>query len=140
MATNEDVCNAFIHGKKRTGKHIYTDGTIIFSYGSHFPLAFKNNGIVLVNTTKYSSTTQRHQSMLFKVLDRSAHHSDIVECTTKEIQKAIERPDLPLVLYRIPEDASVDKLLQLLKEQCRKKGMKRFPMKKIQEMIISEMI
>ena len=144
--TNEDVCNAFILGKKRTGKHIYTDGKIIYSYGSHHPLGFINNGLVLVNTDGYSSTTRRHKRCLLTVLDasrnrslRSAHHSNIVECTTKEIQKAIERPDLPLVLYRIPEDISIDKLLQIMKEQYRKKG-KKFPMKKINMLLTAEMV
>jgi hypothetical protein len=41
---------------------------VIWSYGSHFAMAIKKPGYILVNEDKYSATTSRHQGALKTVL------------------------------------------------------------------------
>lgn len=63
--TNFDVCVAFVNGSKN-GAHslsmsINHDGSKLFSYGTVIAQKLPNGAIVL-NDTKYSVTTSKHQS------------------------------------------------------------------------------
>ena len=65
MKTNQQVVDAWIGRQHADGAHIFTDGTTIYSYGYHFPIAtILPNGKVLYNTTRYSNTTAKHQSLV----------------------------------------------------------------------------
>lgn len=50
------------------GHNVYYKGKTIYSYGSHFPMAyrtdymFKGKDIILYNSTSYSVSTSKHQS------------------------------------------------------------------------------
>jgi len=48
-------------GRSSNGNFYFRD-SVIYSYGSHFPIAKMHNGIVLFNADSYSPSTQRHQS------------------------------------------------------------------------------
>jgi hypothetical protein len=41
--------------------HIFYDGDILYSYGTHFPLLIRHKWGYLLNADKYSSTTSKHQ-------------------------------------------------------------------------------
>jgi len=44
---------------RNSARNIYFEGTTIYSYGSHFPLARFVNGRVLVTNRSYSVTTSK---------------------------------------------------------------------------------
>ena len=83
MVQNEKVISAFIEHKMahsprrdyvcgvyvRHGSSISTDGETLYSYET--PIAKWDGARVLVNSTKYSSTTSRQQSELKKMLSAS---------------------------------------------------------------------
>ena len=63
--TNFDVCVAFVNGSKN-GAHslsmsISHDGSKLFSYGTVIAQKLPNGAIIL-NDTKYSVTTSKHQN------------------------------------------------------------------------------
>jgi hypothetical protein len=75
MTTHYDIAKAFAKGTgPKRGHHVYRDdfdwrsketsGSIIYSYGSHFPMAIRydDDKIFLINGDRYSHTTDRHQS------------------------------------------------------------------------------
>lgn len=51
------------NGRTGTGS-VYFEGKVLYSYGRHFPLAIDCGRYYTVNTSKYSQTTSRHQSLL----------------------------------------------------------------------------
>lgn len=63
---NREVPVRFFQGAKKGGtKHVFIEGDAIFSYGAHFPMAFKSGKENLfLNKDKYSSSTSAHQSAL----------------------------------------------------------------------------
>ena len=61
--TNAQVVEAWAQGRHASGGNTFTDGTTIWSYGYHFPIAkHLTDGRVLYNITHYSNTTAKHQS------------------------------------------------------------------------------
>lgn len=67
MPTHNDVAHNWAHqtGRARRGHHMYYDGSTIYSYGPHFPIARivqTPAGVpaVLVTTARYSVSTARH--------------------------------------------------------------------------------
>lgn len=70
MTTAEFIEKTYNTKNERWGKHGYdrwcssvkTDKNgIVYSYGSHYPLAFKVKGLDFINVAPYSSSTGRHQ-------------------------------------------------------------------------------
>lgn len=67
--SSSGVCDAWARGLEgRNGNgSLYTDGTTIWSYGSHFPIASKvkghwsGTGLVWWNNDSYSPTTAKHK-------------------------------------------------------------------------------
>lgn len=62
---HKQVVEAWRHNtrERATGSNVYFEGRTIYSYGSHFPMAYLSGyGIVLVNSDSYSNSTSRHQS------------------------------------------------------------------------------
>lgn len=60
---------AFVDGKSFNRANIISDGVVIYSYGSHFPMARKlADGTIAVNVDRYSPTTSKHQRGLYSVL------------------------------------------------------------------------
>ena len=70
--TNRETVIAFVNGWQTEGQS-YGDGNIffrnnvIYSYGTHFIMAVQvSGGYYIVNGDRYSSTTSKHQSYLFR--------------------------------------------------------------------------
>lgn len=77
---NRIVVEAFINGveavttnlwsiKQDTQKAKKKNIFVLFSYGTHFPIAIKLRDGYLINKEKYSKTTSRHQSLLYSFLN-----------------------------------------------------------------------
>ena len=59
---------------------IYFDGKIIYSYGTHFPIAAHYKDIVLFTLADYSVSTAKHKSIV-----RSAIHQPTIYCYNVQI-------------------------------------------------------
>ena len=71
---NADVVYRFARreaGRNSTGSLFSPDGTWLFSYGDHFPLARFEGGRLIVNDARASVTTSCQQTMLRAELVRS---------------------------------------------------------------------
>ena len=72
--TNEQVIRSFVEeGRHRRGGKLFAeegDGTL-YSYGYHFPLVVRLSDGFLVNGSRFSPTTTRHQNHTFRVLDEA---------------------------------------------------------------------
>jgi hypothetical protein len=96
--TNAELCREWVtdrnlaHAKTSTGS-LYVSAGILYSYGSHYPLALRYMGEVYVNNTRYSQTTSsKHRSPLLYELakagvaykDASTHDMKLMECNLRE--------------------------------------------------------
>lgn len=60
-------------GKGRNGSNMYYTGRTIYSYGSHFPIAYitdyayDNKKIILFNEDGYSNSTSKHKNHVYSV-------------------------------------------------------------------------
>jgi len=89
MMRNQDVAYAFARGHEAQAGHIYTDGRVIYSYGTHFPIAIKaSDGRIYFNEDKYSVTTSCHQSLVRGAIGGSW---DIVESNTEEMKAMLSQ-------------------------------------------------
>lgn len=130
MVKHREVAKAFADGKKATGSRMFTDGKTIYSFGFHFPIAHRlSNGDCLFNMDKYSSSTSRHQRYVECVLT-----GDIIHCNTREIRDAVDGVS-PIIITRDKDVKEIDDALNILKGICIQKGMKRFPMRKLDDML-----
>jgi hypothetical protein len=128
-----EVANRWIRGMKATGCNMFTDGTTIWSYGKHFPIAHKMpGGVILYNDDKYSVSTSKHQSEVRGHMYGSQVDKQIYECTTTEILRAINSPEKPIILTKYEKPRDLNHALMLLREVVKKSGVKRFPTKKYQ--------
>ncbi len=64
----------------------YYNGDIIFSYGSHFPIARHLNNIVLMTTGSYSNTTGKHISLVNSAISHKTIFNvvDVMACNKKQ--------------------------------------------------------
>src|SRR5712671_1694742 len=75
-----EVVRAYLRGRYRRGSRLFgdkSDGTI-FSYGRHFPLVVQIPGGFLVNGSRYSVSTARHQNLALRVLAESRQRYAVV--------------------------------------------------------------
>lgn len=74
--TNAEVVEAYLKAWSDRGRssngNLYFDGDVLYSYGSHFPMAVRRVGYYVVNGDRYSSTTSQHQSLLFQRVPNSS--------------------------------------------------------------------
>lgn len=75
MGYKERAVQKFLDGeddyKTRSGWRLYVSGGVLYSYGSHFPLAYRKEGQAadyLINGDSYSVTTSSHQSVAIGML------------------------------------------------------------------------
>ena len=61
-------------------------GSVIYSYGSHFPIARHVNGHVLMTTRNYSNTTSCHKSTVVN----AAYHLPIIYCVNPLAESKID--------------------------------------------------
>ncbi len=67
MKRQDTLIQEFIDGATEgEASHMYIDGDVMYSYGSHFPLLVRRDWGFILNADKYSSTTSQHQSQCFK--------------------------------------------------------------------------
>jgi len=66
VAKNEKVAEAWSQGKAAQTKSMYSTGSVVYSYGPHFPIPIKDNenGKIYLNKDKYSPTTSTHQTLV----------------------------------------------------------------------------
>lgn len=70
LKKNSDVAEAYANGAEngRT-KHFFIEGRVIYSYGTHFPIALRlEPGVYLFNKDGYSNTTARHKGHVRRAL------------------------------------------------------------------------
>jgi len=86
---NSEVAIIFAtSSEEATGSNLFILGYAIYSYGSHFPIAYKlNDRTVLFNKDKYSQTTSRHQRLVRDALESNGWK--IIEVDTQTIKQAI---------------------------------------------------
>jgi hypothetical protein len=133
MVTQHAVADAWKNGRSLKGSDMYTDGTTVYSYGEHFPIATKINGIILFNKDKYSYSTSKHQSYVHSTIN------DCYFCTTSEIRKAIQERPPVIVLTKKLELTSITECLESMRK-IYKTNNKHFPMAKLKQIIIADFI
>ena len=90
--------DAFKTNNETVFSHTYTGGFVggeptnvyvVYSYGRHFPMAayFAHDDCWLVNESKYSSTTSRHQSLVRRGIAMNPKPTAYV--TTSELEAAL---------------------------------------------------
>lgn len=92
--SSQQAAKLWINGKaaQNSNKQFYSeDGDTLYSYGEHYVVAHRlpKQNIVLVNTTKASSTTSRHCSLARQEIP--ANQIVEVEDLTSKLPSIIER-------------------------------------------------
>lgn len=63
--SNGTVAQLFAEGAtKGCSKNMYIDGDVVYSYGSHFPIARRIEGGYIFNSNSYSVSTATHKSIV----------------------------------------------------------------------------
>lgn len=79
MLSNAEVARRFARGHTSgSSQHVFIDGDRIYSYGRHFCIARRVNGVVLLTTRTYSNSTAKHVRHVWSALAGS--ESEIVRC------------------------------------------------------------
>lgn len=73
MKTNDEVIEAFFKGELAHSTTLTTDGSRLFSYNTCIAQFDSVQETLYVNTTKYSSTTSRHQNKVLKEIDKNKY-------------------------------------------------------------------
>ena len=73
------------HARNATNTFWFRD-SVVYSYGSHFPIARYINGHVLMTTRDYSVTTSRHKSTVVN----AAYHLPIIYCVNPLAESKID--------------------------------------------------
>ena len=77
MLSNGEVARRFANGyTSGSSQHVFIDGDRIYSYGRHFCIARRVNGVVLLTTRTYSNSTAKHVGLVWRALK----DSEMVEC------------------------------------------------------------
>lgn len=84
---NADVVSDFLKGINSKTENLYSEGRVLYSYGTHFPLGILfSDGKVAINSDRYSNTTSHHRGLLV----RSVSSNDIVWLDTDDMKKVID--------------------------------------------------
>lgn len=75
--TNEKVIISFLEGKSNHTLNLFTEGTILVNYQTR--IAYKKEGKLYLNTTKYSRTTSKIQSQLKRLIPMYYIEENIIE-------------------------------------------------------------
>lgn len=110
--SNSEVAHRFASGigDHCTGSHMFFEGNIIYSYGYHFPMAIKWNGMILYNDQTYSVSTAKHQGYVLG----ACSHFDIVHCATLELWDKWDNKKTNGFVKKNPEqwDYEIDRLVK----------------------------
>ena len=89
MVRNEELAKQFVAGATTgRGNNIFIDGDAIYSYGSHFPIALRTPAGYIVNKSKYSVTTSKHQGYVKRAIGESGQKI-IKELDTNQLIDAV---------------------------------------------------
>lgn len=132
MVSHYDLAKSFASGATSgKGSRMFIEGNIIYSYGTHFPIAMRLPfNRFLFNTDKYSSSTSKHQSYVM-----SAINGEVIECNTQEIKNAVGYPEKPVVITKVEKYDCVDDCLENIKQIYKEKGLKQVPIRKIKKLL-----
>jgi hypothetical protein len=96
--THEQVIEAYLDGHKYEGKgsRIFFEGPVIYSYGRHFPMAYRisegrkgrHRHVYLLNTESYSSTTSHHVSRLWSGMAKNK--STVIHAHLRDLRAITE--------------------------------------------------
>lgn len=75
--TNKEVCNNFIHRITCSNKSLNSLDNKLFSYNTCIAQRINNESIIL-NTTKYSITTSKHQTILKNILNEYLKEDNVI--------------------------------------------------------------
>lgn len=111
-----NMTNAHLEGFKTPSRNIYFERGVLYSYGSHYPMAVKTSfgvghayrEVVLINAEKSSKTTQKHKSQL---RSSTKHTQWVFEIPNILDPKAVENSDY--LMNEIVD--SIDAILRGLK-------------------------
>ncbi len=92
-----EVVRAYVRGQYRRGSRVFADESdgAVLSYGRHFPLVVQIPGGFLVNGSRYSNSTARHQNLALRALAESRQRYAVVPFN------AIERA-MAALNHRVP--------------------------------------
>lgn len=65
---NDDVIKAFVDGKSACGSNLYSTGDKLINYNTCIAQYIEDKNRYILNITKYSSTTSKHQNVLKRLL------------------------------------------------------------------------
>jgi hypothetical protein len=85
MVKNEDVIKEFVnYGTDETikTKNVFFEQDVLFSYGYHFPMAVRLKDGWIINKSKCSSTTSKHQYYLKRLIS-----GNIQEMNTHDLKE-----------------------------------------------------
>ena len=82
VLTSEGVAHAWAHKRQTSARNssgsLYFDGSIIYSYGDHFPVArhveFRGQPLILITKRKYSITTLKHVGIVAQAIPPNIRH------------------------------------------------------------------
>lgn len=112
MVSNEDVAVAFANGESKcSSKNMFIDGDTVYSWGHHFPIAWRNKSTNTVYCTAdgYSMSTTRHKNLVFSWLDAKGFSKmfvpketlfDLARIEPEVIEQSVE-PQNRAVLKRV---------------------------------------
>lgn len=85
---NKQIAQAWINGsQKANGSHFFIEDGVIYSYGRHFPVAFKlKDGTIFLNKDGYSQSTTRHKNLIKEQLK---YNSNVYQVTTQQLKDLI---------------------------------------------------
>lgn len=117
MVSHYEVARAFLFGKKLRGTNMFSTGDIIYSYGTHWPIAVRIGDICYVNTSKTSVSTSKHTSYVKSAL----HMYKVV--TLNEIKEIVRQKEMNaeqklMVLERTKYPQDEEELKVALKQYC----------------------
>lgn len=121
MLSNGEVARRFANGyTSGSSQHVFIDGDRIYSYGRHFCIARRVNGVVLLTTRTYSNSTAKHVGLVWRALK----DSEMVECYD---------PDAPSEVNMKHYDEEIAKLEGKVRRARTNKASWQFVLEKTQE-------
>jgi hypothetical protein len=85
MVKNIDVIKEFVSygtNEKIKTNNVFFEQDVLFSYGYHFPMAVRLKDGWIINRSKYSSSTSKHQGYLKRLIG-----GNIKEMNTAELKE-----------------------------------------------------
>ena len=88
MATNKEVAEAFATKKgDKKSDTMFIEGDIIYSYGYHFPIAYRVGDLVFFNVENYSNTTAKHKSLVLSSLGRNKGYRKLIFVSLNQMKQ-----------------------------------------------------